>query len=137
MSWRLLANWRSVRLDICSQRQKTALCPAASLRRGPIEELDARFVGKDGTAQNLALCLLSRPGDQRPDYSRATRRGGLQSRSCRCYQAERDLAPRDARGRTSTRMNLIVVTAKSAKQKRSPYSRGLSLPSTYNGFCKK
>ena len=45
------------------------------------------------------------------------------SPSCRSYYAERDLAPSDVRGCINTLMNLIAVTAKMAKTKRSPYSR--------------
>jgi hypothetical protein len=53
------------------------------------------------------------------------RRGGLRriSPSCRGYYAERELAPSDVRGRNNTLINLIAVTAKMAKTKRSPYSR--------------
>src|SRR6516225_1573025 len=60
-----------------------------------------------------------------------------QKLNCRSYYAERDLVGSGVRGCTNSRMNLIAVTAKRAKTKRSPYSRGLSLPKTYKGFCKK
>ena len=58
-------------------------------------------------------------------------------RSCQNYYAERDLAPSKVRGRTNTRMNLIAVTAKTAKTKRSPYSRRLSSTKLYSRSSRK
>src|SRR6516165_8500936 len=67
------------------------------------------------------------------------RRGGLRhiSPTCQNYYAERDLAPSKVRGRTNTRMNLIAVTAKTAKTKRSPYSRRLSSTKLYSRPSRK
>src|SRR6516165_3871811 len=71
--------------------------------------------------------------------SAKTRRGGSRRilRSCQNYYAERDLAPSKVRGRTNTRMNLIAVTAKTAKTKRSPYSRRLSSTKLYSRPSRK
>jgi len=62
--------------------------PAASRRRGPVEEQDACFVVRDHNGQQLAYVYFEN-GDLRPSYSQKTKPGGLlpTSPSCRnCFR---------------------------------------------------
>jgi hypothetical protein len=98
-----------------------------------VEEQPTCFVARDHNGQALtAVYFEDEPGRR----SVAKLLSKDEARKIGANYAERELGPKDVRGRSS-RMNLIAVTAKRAKTKRSPYSRRLSLPKMYNGFCKK
>ena len=107
-----------------------------------VEELEACFIVIDGGGQKLAYVYFEEEPGRRSAAKLLTKDGGAADRgeyrpSCQSYYAERDLAPSDARGRINTLMNLIAVTAKMAKTKRSPYSRGLSSTKLYSRSSRK